>query len=372
MAKRRKDLLWKKEWMFISFLCLVYFLFFMYLWEYRGDDTYIPLVYARNLANGYGFSFNPGEPSYGFTSPLWVIMLSLFYFFSFVDLLLVAKLLSLVFSILSIPLIYLLTKNLTRNRKIALLVAIFWTLEPWFIRWGAFGIETSFFTFLVLCGLLFLQRDERIAAIFLGLAFLTRPEAFLFLPLLIIKGKGKKILPSLIFLIIALPWLFYSQLTFGTVFPNSLYPKGGLNIASPSLLLDEFFIYFISLFVLLPFLPFSLAHFLKKDFDNHFLPIFWFFAVALYYFISASTSSRYVLPLIPIALIYSFSGLEKFCKNKEVFNLLLICFICEIIFMDAFVLTFYSRVGNEFLNVHYYTAEWIRNNRERLKSGGKQ
>ncbi len=41
------------------------------------DDPYIHFQYARNLAHGAGFSFNPGEPSPGATSPLWVLLLAL-------------------------------------------------------------------------------------------------------------------------------------------------------------------------------------------------------------------------------------------------------------------------------------------------------
>lgn len=40
------------------------------------DDAYIHLVYAQNLAQGLGWCFNPGEPSLGTSSPLWVILLS--------------------------------------------------------------------------------------------------------------------------------------------------------------------------------------------------------------------------------------------------------------------------------------------------------
>ncbi len=40
------------------------------------DDPYIHFQYAKNLASGLGFSFNPGEPSPGATSPLWVVVLA--------------------------------------------------------------------------------------------------------------------------------------------------------------------------------------------------------------------------------------------------------------------------------------------------------
>ncbi|MFI5372886.1 MAG: hypothetical protein ACHQ52_15130 [Candidatus Eisenbacteria bacterium] len=40
------------------------------------DDAYIHFQFARNLATGHGFAFNPGEPSAGATSPLWVVLLA--------------------------------------------------------------------------------------------------------------------------------------------------------------------------------------------------------------------------------------------------------------------------------------------------------
>ena len=39
------------------------------------DDAYIHLVYAQNLAKGLGWCFNPGEPSLGTSSPLWVFLI---------------------------------------------------------------------------------------------------------------------------------------------------------------------------------------------------------------------------------------------------------------------------------------------------------
>lgn len=37
------------------------------------DDTYIHLVYGRSILTDSPLSFNPGEPSTGFTSPLWLL-----------------------------------------------------------------------------------------------------------------------------------------------------------------------------------------------------------------------------------------------------------------------------------------------------------
>ena len=40
------------------------------------DDAYIFLRYAHNLAAGYGFSFNPGEVSFGCTSLVWPVLIA--------------------------------------------------------------------------------------------------------------------------------------------------------------------------------------------------------------------------------------------------------------------------------------------------------
>src|SRR4030095_4385759 len=39
------------------------------------DDSWIHLQFARNLAAGAGFSYNPGRPIAGSTAPLWTLLL---------------------------------------------------------------------------------------------------------------------------------------------------------------------------------------------------------------------------------------------------------------------------------------------------------
>ena len=41
------------------------------------DDAWIHLQFARNIAGGHGFSFNPDVPSAGSTAPLWTLVLAL-------------------------------------------------------------------------------------------------------------------------------------------------------------------------------------------------------------------------------------------------------------------------------------------------------
>ena len=40
------------------------------------DDSWIHLHFARNLAEGAGFAYNPGVPVAGSTAPLWTLVLA--------------------------------------------------------------------------------------------------------------------------------------------------------------------------------------------------------------------------------------------------------------------------------------------------------
>ena len=40
------------------------------------DDAYITFRYARNLADGLGLNFNPGEVVEGYTNFLWVVLMA--------------------------------------------------------------------------------------------------------------------------------------------------------------------------------------------------------------------------------------------------------------------------------------------------------
>jgi hypothetical protein len=67
----------------LSFIPLITLLFVLLheikVASYLGfplDDAWIFWDFARNLATGQGFSFNPGQPVLGTTSILWVLLLA--------------------------------------------------------------------------------------------------------------------------------------------------------------------------------------------------------------------------------------------------------------------------------------------------------
>ncbi len=145
------------------------------------DDSYIHLVFARNLARGLGFCFNPGVPSYGFTSPLWVLCLATGQSVAR-DWLLTLRLLGLVFTLLAVASTYRLARAARASHAGGLAAAAALALHAWFLRWSLSGMETSLAAFLVAVGLGGVLRGRRAAAagmFALALAALARPEALL-------------------------------------------------------------------------------------------------------------------------------------------------------------------------------------------------
>jgi branched-subunit amino acid transport protein len=147
------------------------------------DDSYIHLVYAQNLADTGDFSLNPGEPSMGTSSPLWVVILSFFSLLR-IDLYWTAQILSfLSFTVLCYLAIDTVKKtalqlNLSENEAhIGSLLAGAILVLNGNLHWFALsGMETMFF--LCLCFLaikLYSLRDfDYVTGILAGMVFLAR------------------------------------------------------------------------------------------------------------------------------------------------------------------------------------------------------
>jgi len=59
----------------LAAICAIY-LAHVSMYDFISDDAFIALRYARNLIQGHGLVFNPGERVEGFTTLLWVLLLA--------------------------------------------------------------------------------------------------------------------------------------------------------------------------------------------------------------------------------------------------------------------------------------------------------
>lgn len=167
---------------------LIYYRLVQSFFDFTIDDTFITFRYSRNLADGFGPTFNPGQaPVEGYTTFLWMLIMSIPHFLRF-DALLFSKLfgmalgeLTLIFAMListQISAVKLPGQKLLAASVTCLFIAAFYPMAIHTIS----GMETVLFTAL-LAGTVYvalLSDTHRMAAIVTPVAMLllglTRPE----------------------------------------------------------------------------------------------------------------------------------------------------------------------------------------------------
>jgi len=216
-------------------------------WPYfffSPDDYYIYLRFAQNLAEHGELSFNPGAPTYGFTSALWLLVLGAAAKVTG-NAMLAGKVISLAASASSPVLLYFVMRRLTGETGLSFLAGLVWAGNAWLVRWSASGMEAGLSAALALAMVLFAMRArERSSApwgagILAGLAPLVRPEMigltilFAFFWLLTDPARGAARLRNLV-AAIASPALILGAslgglyLHFGRIFPNTAQAKGAM------------------------------------------------------------------------------------------------------------------------------------------------
>jgi arabinofuranosyltransferase len=156
------------------------------------DDPWIHLTFARNLARGWGFAFNHGEPVQGSSAPLWTVILALFHLFtkSVVAMVWIAKILGATFLYVAGLFACRLVFALTRRRWAGLVAGLVLVTFSHFDWAMASGMEVTLCAALVLAGTyyhLVPQRGGRqyLSWVLFALAVYVRPESFL-LPVFLI------------------------------------------------------------------------------------------------------------------------------------------------------------------------------------------
>ncbi|HOX37971.1 MAG TPA: hypothetical protein PL033_08285 [Candidatus Brocadiia bacterium] len=162
------------------------------VWPSISGDSAIHLVYARNLARGLMFEFNPGEKSFGSTSPAWMALQAICFRF-FPDSAITLCAAQAMFFHMACPVLAAwLVWKIARSSLAAGWAAIAWTLCSGYsgITCAAGCMETPFCAFLIFCASLLLfhcvrdpePRPILFAAmgIALGMLPLVRPECVIY------------------------------------------------------------------------------------------------------------------------------------------------------------------------------------------------
>ncbi len=207
------------------------------------DDAFISFRYARNLIDGLGLVFNPGERVEGYTNFLWVILMA-----GVMKAGLPAEILANVLGIASGAVLLFLVAR-------AGAAAGSWA-DPWiwiaplalaanrtFCAWCTGGLETQFFSLLVFAAFLrFLAERETgagrpwLSALLFSLAALTRPEGMIFFGVagiffaadwLVLRKRpfGPLALWSGVFALIVGAHVAWRYAYYGYLLPNTFYAK---------------------------------------------------------------------------------------------------------------------------------------------------
>lgn len=220
--------------------CLVFLACAAKFLDHTVDDAFISFRYAKNLVEGHGLVFNPGERVEGYTNFLWVI-LSAFSLWLSLDPAVIMKLIGLVAAAGMIAAVVRFSPKPDRFRPLVYAAPVLLAASPSFAVWASGGLETPLFACLITWGLLLAAKGigkgewPPTSAVLLGFAAWARPEGVLIAGLVflvaVVIGLKKRIQARkaaiwlLAFAAVYLPYFIWRFSYYGALFPNTFYAK---------------------------------------------------------------------------------------------------------------------------------------------------
>lgn len=302
------------------------------------DDTWIHFRFAENFAHGHFFEYNIGDPTPGTTSPFWVIILGIPFLISPKLILLFSLLAGSVFFLLTGLETYRLGKRLGFKDSYAFLIAVL-TLLAGRLAWSSLsGMEITFFTYLTVIIIknhlseIQQNRVSIVTGLLLGLAVITRPEAYLLaliyymLTVIPLRKSLKKnivhlVLSLIVFAVIIIPYPVFCYSLTGKFVPSTFEGQNAALSFLPNLtFLAETGKLFIkdNIIILLLWLwasVYFIVKLIKRKADSKFILIYlWAILLPV---VSAFVApnwrhhGRYLIPLIPFINIVSIDILQK-------------------------------------------------------------
>ena len=315
----------------IFFVAYCFFLSWSFLFQ-NVDDSYISYRYGKNLMNGDGLVYNPGEYVEGYTNFLWTIITAPFTKVEGIDVSIFSSLLGLLFSLVNIYLLVRIARQFNSNlsaylKYLILLPPLFMALDDSIAFWAIGGMEFPLYTLFVL-GIInnyFKINEGRrhlyMLMMFLMLCTLTRPEGNMIFVITIVHmilfRKHINDFKKSIFIILisyALFCIFYygfKYLFYGQVIPNTFYAKGVTDLKMNLVLGTKYLALCVGariyIFLFILFIPFTRA--LKE------LKLSFLIAVSIIYVLYLIAvggdwmiANRFFVPILPILYVLSAIG----------------------------------------------------------------
>lgn len=244
MAQTIKIARWRQtDWLWLGAVAALALIVRLVAGPRTIDDAYITFRYARNLAEGIGFVYNPGERVLGTTTPLYTCVMALSWLLGMTRLPVVALVLNSLADAATAVVLYTLARRLLESRAVALVLALLWALSPMSVTFAVGGMETSVVIFFLVSSFAaYALGHSRLAAACMALAVLTRPDALMAAALLLADMGLRPLLirprppvtawlrhlpwtEVLLFAGLLLPWILFATLYFGSPLPQSVQAK---------------------------------------------------------------------------------------------------------------------------------------------------
>ncbi len=289
------------------------------------DDSFITYRYAKNLAQGFGITWNRMEaPVEGYTTFLLVIILAPF-IKAGMDPLLVTKALSVMSAIgIGVLCVLFAKRYFTENMSTAIITGLAFLPVGQTFSLSTLGMETVIYTFFLFlsffCIAVFFDTKSPKALVAYGivqfLSFLLRPEgsilAFVAIPWIILQrervGMGIRTVFNLLAVSLALPvalYLAWKWFHFGSILPNPYYLKADIGALYSPIGLKSIIVYYKLEAMLLIIALFSLA--LRKKAIELRLLSFIFVCAYTLFFLRIDTLmdafGRFLYPVTPFIFL---------------------------------------------------------------------
>ncbi|HZY40587.1 MAG TPA: hypothetical protein VFF59_01155 [Anaerolineae bacterium] len=214
-------------------------------WPFKIDDAYISFVYAKNLVQGHGLTYN-GLVVEGYSNFLWTVMIAPFIALGW-DPLVVARFISLGCAVATLFLTERLIRRLnpTVSALASGLALLTIAVSVPFTAWTLGGLETALMTLevalFVYCELHADPRLTRWSVIVALACALTRPEGAMLFPILIAHRLIYRSQPvrqivrqGALFVVPFAAYLLWRYVTYGYWLPNTAFLKLDSSLATLS------------------------------------------------------------------------------------------------------------------------------------------
>ena len=350
-------------------------------WPFKVDDAYTTFVYAKNLVEGHGLTYN-GVVVEGYSNFLWTVMIAPFIAVHW-DPLLVARGLSLVLACACIWLANQIMRQMApaSHWPIRLLPLLTLDLNAPLAAWTQGGLETLLAAFWLTLFVYVEGQPARhprfISPVVVLAAALTRPEGALLFPVLLLfrlairRQPWRQVLaPALLFAVPYGGYLAWRYATYGYLLPNTAFLKLG-PIPLDALLAVQWMLGYLVLRPMLAILmAIGLLHLLRSRqfWEAQWLLVAMTVGTVILFVLYAGPDwmphYRYLAPVVPLLCLFIAHSLTAF--RRPLVRLAMVALTVAAILMGlAMSAVFYLPLSPAFGN---YTdgliagGEWLREN----------